>query len=110
MKIAVLGGGLTGLTAAWKASSAGHSVRLLESGARLGGPVRTEIIDGWMVEGAPNSFRGTSPEIRSMLTELGLGTETIEPDPAAKNRYVAMGNRLFAIPPSSSPKELMASP
>jgi len=110
MKIAVLGGGLTGLTAAWKASAAGHSVRLFESGARLGGLVRTEFIDGWLVEGAPNSFRGTSPEIRSMLGELGLDAEMMAPDAAAKNRYVAMGNRLFAIPPSSSPKELMASP
>src|SRR5277367_4932356 len=105
MKIAVLGGGLTGLTASWKVAAAGHSVRLFESSARLGGPVRTEIIDGWMVEGAPNSFRGTSPELRSMIGELGLDAERIDPDPVAKNRYVAMGNRLVAIPPSSSPKE-----
>jgi protoporphyrinogen/coproporphyrinogen III oxidase len=110
MKIAVLGGGLTGLTAAWKASSAGHSVRLFESTERLGGPVLTEVIEGWMVEGAPNSFRSASPEIRSLLSELGLVAEIIEPDPVAKNRYVAMGDRLVAIPPSSSPKELMASP
>jgi oxygen-dependent protoporphyrinogen oxidase len=110
MKIAVLGGGLTGLAAAWKASSAGHAVRLLESGSRLGGPVRTELIDGWMVEGGPNSFRGTSPELRAMLGELGLDAERIEPNPAAANRYVAMGNRLVAIPPASSPKDLMSSP
>jgi protoporphyrinogen/coproporphyrinogen III oxidase len=110
MKIAVLGGGLTGLTAAWRVATAGHSVRLLEAGPRLGGPVRTESIDGWTVECAPNSFRGTSPETRSMLAELGLDDERIEPDAAASNRYVALGSRLVAIPPASSPKELMASP
>jgi oxygen-dependent protoporphyrinogen oxidase len=110
MKIAVLGGGLTGLTAAWRVAAAGHSVRLLESGHRLGGPVRTESIEGWMVEAAPNSFRGTSPQMRSMLGELGLDAEWIDPDPIAKNRYVAMGSSLVAIPAASSPKDFLASP
>ncbi len=45
-----------------------------------------------------------------MIGELGLDRERIDPNPAAGNRYVAMGNRLVAIPPSSSPKELMSSP
>src|SRR5580698_7494026 len=110
MKIAVLGGGLTGLAAARKAAAAGHTVRLLESGPRLGGPVRTELVDGWRVEGGPNSFRVSSPEMRSMVSELGLDAERIDPDPAAANRYVAMGNRLVALPTTSSPTELMASP
>lgn len=110
MKIAVLGGGLTGLTAAWKASAAGHAVRLLESGPRLGGAVRTEFIDGWRVEGGPNSFRASTPETRAILGELGLDAQTINPDSAARNRYVVIGNRLVAVPQTSSPKELMASP
>jgi oxygen-dependent protoporphyrinogen oxidase len=48
--------------------------------------------------------------MRSMVSELGLDAERIDPDPAAANRYVAMGNRLVAVLTTSSPTELMASP
>jgi oxygen-dependent protoporphyrinogen oxidase len=110
MKVAVLGGGLTGLSAAWRLSLAGHSVRLFESAPRLGGSVVTESADGWMVEGGPNSFRGDSPEIGTMLGELGLAKERIEPDAVARRSYISLGGKLTALSPPSSLKEFMASP
>jgi oxygen-dependent protoporphyrinogen oxidase len=110
MNVAVLGGGLTGLAAAWKLTAAGHTVRLLESGPRLGGTVRTDMVDGWMVEAGPNSFRSDSEETEAMLGELGLGAERIEPAAVARRSYISLNGKLEAVPSSSSPKEFMATP
>ena len=110
MNVAVLGGGLTGLCAAWRLTAAGHSVRLLESGLRLGGTVRTDRVDGWMVEGGPNSFRSDSQDTEAMLRELGLGAERIEPEAVARRSYISLHGKLEAVPSASSKKEFMATP
>jgi oxygen-dependent protoporphyrinogen oxidase len=102
MIVAVLGGGVTGLTAAWRLSKAGHSVRLFESGPRVGGSVRTDLVDGWLVEAGPNSFRESSPEVGALLAELGLGGERIESALAAANRYIAVRGALAPFPSPSS--------
>ena len=109
MKVAVLGGGVTGLAAAWRLARAGHEVRLLEAAPRLGGSVRTESAEGWLVESGPNSFQETSPEIGALISELGLDAERLLPSPEAKNRYVAAKGKLVALPSPASPAEFMAS-
>jgi oxygen-dependent protoporphyrinogen oxidase len=110
MKVAVLGGGVTGLTAAWKLAVAGHTVSLFESSGRLGGSVRTDAADGWIVEAGPNSFQDSSPEIGAMVEELGLGPERIAPDPVAKHRYIARDGRLVALPTPSDLAGLVSTP
>ena len=109
MKVAILGGGVTGLAAAWRLSKDGHTVRLLEAGRRLGGSVRTECIDGWMIEAGPNSFQEASPEIRSLIGELGLGAERVASLPASKNRYIAVKGKVIALP-SGSPGGFISTP
>jgi oxygen-dependent protoporphyrinogen oxidase len=105
--IAVLGGGITGLTAAYRLSQLGHRVRLFEQSARLGGAIRTEITDGWLIEGGPNSFQEADPEVSELLHELELEGERVEPNPIAKNRYIARQGRLVRVP--SSPPALFTS-
>ena len=108
MNIAVLGGGVTGLTAAWRLSRAGHSVKVLEAGKRLGGSVRTDQVDGWTVEAGPNSFQESSPEIGALIGELGLGAERVVSLPAAKNRFIAARGRLIALP--AGPGQFISTP
>jgi len=98
VKVAVLGGGITGLTAAWRLSGAGHSVRVFEAAPRLGGAIRSESVDGWLVEAGPNSFQESAPEISAMFRDLGLGPELVQSAPAAKNRYLALNGALVAAP------------
>lgn len=106
--IAVLGGGITGLTAAHRLQQLGHRVRLFEASGRLGGAIRTELTDGWLVEGGPNSFQAGDPEILELLHELGLDSDIVEPSPLAKNRYVIRAGQLVPVP--SSPGGLFTTP
>ncbi len=110
MNVAVLGGGVTGLTAAWRLSAAGHGVRLFESAPRLGGTVRTETSGGWLVEAGPQSFQDTSPEVGALIAELGLGPERIGPGPAARNRYIVRNGELVALPAPSNVASLISTP
>jgi len=100
-RIAIIGGGITGLTAAWRLHTRGHHVRLFEADARFGGAVRSERIDDWLVEAGPNSLHLNSPAIAAVLGELSLKSKILAANPAAKNRYIVRGNRLRAVPLSS---------
>jgi oxygen-dependent protoporphyrinogen oxidase len=110
MNVAVLGAGVTGLTAAWKLAKAGHTVRLLEAGPRPGGVVRTEMADGWLAESGPISFQESAAEATALIGELGLAGEQIEANAAAANRYVVLKGRLVAVPAPTSMAAFLATP
>lgn len=106
--IAVLGAGATGLTAAHRLAQHGHHVRVFEVSDRVGGAVRTEIVDGWLIEGGPNSLLAGEPALTALVEELGLASDLVAADPAAKNRYIVRGGRPVAAP--ASPPALFGSP
>lgn len=108
MKVAVIGGGVTGLAAAWKLTGAGHEVRLFESSLRLGGSVRTDAVDGWLLEAGPNSIQESSAELVSLIADLGLGAERLEASSSSKKRFIVLGGRLVALP--SSPLQFFSTP
>jgi oxygen-dependent protoporphyrinogen oxidase len=97
-KIAVLGGGITGLAAAFRLARLGHSVRLFEQSGRLGGMIRTEMTDGWLVEGGPQTIRETSPLIPLLMNTVGLKKARIEAAPEARNRYIVRRGKLVPLP------------
>jgi oxygen-dependent protoporphyrinogen oxidase len=108
MRVAILGGGITGLTAAYRLTRAGHSVRVLEASPRTGGAVASERSGGWLFERGPNTLQESDPAVRALVGELGLAPELQEASPGARHRYLARGGRLVALP--GAPAELAASP
>ncbi len=98
-RVAIVGGGLTGLSAAWRLHRDGHSVQVFEKSTRVGGVVTTVERDGWLAEAGPNSIQ-ESPEIAQFIQDLGIAGERVEAGPLAQNRYTVRSGRLMAVPAS----------
>lgn len=106
--IAVLGAGLTGLTAAHRLAQLGHGVRVFEQSSRIGGAVRTERTDGWLIECGPNSLLSGAPAVESLVAELGLADRRVAANPSSQNRYIVRRGR--PVPAPLSPAGLLRSP
>ncbi len=103
MRVAILGGGIAGLSAAWeleKARSENPDLDyvLYESSAKLGGSIHTEIVDGCVVEGGPDSFLTEKPAAARLCHELGIGDSLIGSNDAARKTYIVVHNRLVPLP------------
>ena len=94
--VAVVGGGITGLAAAWEAAGAGARVTLFEAGDRLGGRILTEEVAGRPVDLGPDAFLARVPDALDLCRELGLDGELVHP--AAEGAAVWMGGRLRPLP------------
>ena len=105
--VAVIGGGITGLTAAWRLHRAGLNVSLFEKSPRVGGAIVTTEQDGWLIEGGPNSLQQTAG-ISELLGDLGLTRQCIPASPAARKRFIVRAGRLIPVP--LSPADLLGSP
>lgn len=71
-QIVVVGGGLAGLTCAYRLSAAGHRVRILEATDRVGGQVRTVDFAGLPVDVGAEAMHLAAPALRALVTDLGL--------------------------------------
>ena len=74
MKIAIIGGGVTGLTAAYSLARSGHAVTVYEKESFLGGLAygfKAPEWD-WHIEGAYHHLFTNDREILSLINELGL--------------------------------------
>jgi protoporphyrinogen/coproporphyrinogen III oxidase len=104
-RVVVIGGGISGLTCAWRLKRLGADVTLLESFDHAGGLIGSVEQDGFLFERGPQSFQGT-PALLDLIRELGIERELLESDPAAP-RYVLRRGRLQKIP--MSPPALLGS-
>jgi oxygen-dependent protoporphyrinogen oxidase len=96
--VAIVGGGVAGLTAAYRLKQRGARVVVYEAGERVGGAVRTMRSDGYVAELGPNSMTSPTPALRGLITELGLDASLVSVSTAAKKRYVVRKNRLLPLP------------
>ncbi len=103
MRIAIIGGGIAGLAAAFeleKARKSGSSVEymLFEARPRLGGSLASEIVNGAVLERGPDSFLTEKPAAAELCRELGLGADLIPSNDAARKTYIVVHNRLVPLP------------
>jgi len=95
--VAVVGGGITGLAAAHDLAAAGVPFALFEAQPRWGGLVRTERVDGFLLEAGPDSILAQKPEGVALCRELGLG-ESLVPTSAPRTVYVLHRGKLHPLP------------
>jgi oxygen-dependent protoporphyrinogen oxidase len=103
MRIAIIGGGIAGLAAAYeleKAQAAGTPVEytLFEAQPQLGGSLASEIVQGAVLERGPDSFLTEKPAAAELCRELGLGAELIPSNDAERRTYIVVRNRLVGLP------------
>jgi protoporphyrinogen/coproporphyrinogen III oxidase len=102
-RVAIVGGGISGLTAAYSLAQArGRGVPvsefLIEAGDRLGGVVRTDHLEGFVLEGGPDSFISEKPEAAELCRELGLGDSLIGSNDDERHTYILHKGNLVPLP------------
>jgi oxygen-dependent protoporphyrinogen oxidase len=102
-RIAIIGGGISGLAAAYaleehRRGGADVEYTLFESSSRLGGVLRTEYIDGCVVEAGPDSFITEKPWAADLARALGLGDQLIGSNDADRKTYILTKGRLVEMP------------
>ncbi len=98
--VAIIGAGITGLTAAFRLRQQGIPFSVYESSNRTGGVIHTTERDGYLAEHGPNTLLETSPVIRTLLSDLNLGSEQIYSDPKAEKRFLVRDGCLQPLPSS----------
>jgi len=106
--IAVIGAGISGLTAAFNLGRRGFSVHVFEASSRAGGVIGTEREAGVLYERGPNSILDTSPRINELLDDLGIRGERIDASAISAKRFIVRNGRLVALP--MSPPAFLGSP
>jgi protoporphyrinogen/coproporphyrinogen III oxidase len=98
VKVVVVGGGIAGLAAARRLEGLGADPVVVERDDLLGGKVRTERVDGFVVEAAPDSFLARKERGVGLCEELGLGDEFIGRRPESRRTFVRRGRELHPLP------------
>ena len=99
--LAVVGGGVSGLSAAHAARRAGRSAVVLERSAAPGGSVHTLRQDGFLAEGGPHTLLLSDPRVSDWLEELGLLAQAVDANPAAAKRFILRGGVPTPLPHSA---------
>jgi protoporphyrinogen/coproporphyrinogen III oxidase len=94
----IIGGGISGLSAAYYLSKAGLSATLIERRPRLGGVIQTEHIQGCTLEAGPDSYLGIKPAATELIREVGLADQIIGSNDHIRVTYVVRNGRLVALP------------
>lgn len=103
-RVVVIGGGISGLAAAhrlsekWAQASCKPEVLLLEASSRVGGIIRSERREGFLLEAGPDSFISEKPAAVELVRRIGLASRLIETNTAHRRSFIVRQGRLHAVP------------
>ena len=102
-RIAIIGGGISGLSAAFaleqkRATGVPLEYTLFESSSRLGGVLLTERMDGCLIEAGPDSFLTEKPWAIDLCRQIGLADQLIGSNDAQRKTYILVKGKLVVIP------------
>jgi protoporphyrinogen/coproporphyrinogen III oxidase len=94
----IVGGGISGLAAAYALSKQGRHSVLIDSSARLGGVIQTNTVADCLLEAGPDSFLSAKPEAMALIKELGLGEEVIGSNDHQRATWIRRDGRMIPLP------------
>ena len=99
-RIAIIGAGLSGLTAAWQLleDDASLDVTVFEAADRAGGIIDTVRQDGFVIEMGPDSWVTEKPAARELATELGLADELLSSNDDTRKTLLLLDGWLMPLP------------
>lgn len=96
----IVGGGMAGLATAYELHRRGIDFVLLEAGARAGGVVLSEEIEGYTIDAGPDALLAQKADGIALCQELGLGDRLISTK-LPRTAYIQRDGRLHPLPASS---------
>ncbi|HKO17084.1 MAG TPA: protoporphyrinogen oxidase, partial [Gemmatimonadaceae bacterium] len=105
--VIIIGGGITGLAALERLSRSVQPggplrVTLLEAAPRLGGLIRTDHADGFVMEAGPDVMLASKPAGMALCEQLGIADRLIETPPSVRGSYILDRGRLRRVPEGMS--------
>ncbi|MBI1736050.1 MAG: protoporphyrinogen oxidase [Candidatus Rokubacteria bacterium] len=103
-RVCVIGGGVTGLAAAHRAVELARErgialeLTLIEARGRVGGTIRSERVDGFLLEAGPDSFLSEKPWALALCRRLGVEDRLVRTDDRFRKTFVWHGGRLHPLP------------
>lgn len=103
-RIAIIGGGISGLATAYRLSQSQPGregkleIHVYEAGDRFGGVIQTEKQNGFLMEWGPDSFITSTPWALELCRELGLAGDLIETNPEVRQSFILSRDRLIPVP------------
>src|SRR4029077_951977 len=98
--VVVVGAGIAGLATAYELSRHGASFVVLERASRAGGVILSEEIDGYTIDGGPDSLLVQKPQAIALCEELGLGDRLVATK-LPRLAYIQRNRRLYPLPTGS---------
>ncbi|KAA8999801.1 protoporphyrinogen oxidase [Paenibacillus spiritus] len=102
--VVIIGGGLSGLSAAfyvrkhYRAAGVEPHITVVERDRVLGGKIETLRKEGFVIEKGPDSYLARKQEMTDLAAELGVDRELTTTNPNAKKTYILQGGRLHPMP------------
>jgi oxygen-dependent protoporphyrinogen oxidase len=103
-RVAIVGGGISGLTTAFyleqeRRRGAPLHIVVFEAQERFGGVIRTERVEGCIVEAGPDSFLTSKPWARELCEDLRMSSQLMGSRDADRKTYILLHGQLVPIPP-----------
>jgi len=98
--VVIVGAGIAGLAAAYELSRQNVTCVVLERATRPGGVIFSEGVDGFTIDGGPDSLLVQKPAGIALCEELGLGARLVATKPP-RLAYVLRSGTLHALPAAS---------